>query len=92
MPRFVVKIASAQMPNSCKGIYRKVAVLEMARGCHDEEPTMISDRARNVNRVVKLWDKLNVGKTEHSAYYRALGEAKDMATKLNELERYIPRT
>lgn len=77
---YVVKTAAAQMPGSCWGVYRRVAVLEVERGT---VPAMISERARGVVRVVETWEKLNVGKTERCAYRVALREAEELAARLN---------
>ena len=100
MSRFVVMTASAHVPSSWKwyGTYRRVAVVET-----DLEPpfmpAMISDRAKGVVRVVQTWERLNVGKTERDAYSKALAEAGEFATFLNdraaaeakELERKLKR-
>src|SRR5271155_1024935 len=73
MSHYIVQTAAAQMPSSCKGRYRRVAVLEVLEGV--ERASMISERARDVIRVVATWEKLNVGTTPRSAYGRALAEA-----------------
>ena len=78
---YIVQSASAQMPASCRGRYMRVAVLEVPAGV--ERATMISDRARDVVRVVETWERLSVGLTERCAYRRALAAAKALAAKLN---------
>lgn len=78
--RYVVMTAAAKMPNSCWGIYRRVAVAEIVPG---SAPKMISARARGVIRLVATWEKLNVGKTDRCAYGRALSEARALAEQLN---------
>jgi hypothetical protein len=80
--RYIVRAASANMPNSCWGTYGKVAVLELEPG-FSGVPKMISEHARGVRSVVKLWDKVNVGKTEKCAYQKARKEAEELAAELN---------
>lgn len=86
---FIVKTAAACMPASCWGRYRRVAVLEVERGIW---PTMISDRARGVVRVVQTWERLNCGKTERDAYSRAMAEAEAMTKELNHTPRWYFHT
>jgi hypothetical protein len=78
---FIVKTATAQMPSSCWGRYGRVAVLEIEIGT---APAMISARARGVVRIVRTWERLNMGNTDRCAYSRALAEAEALAAKLNE--------
>jgi hypothetical protein len=78
---FIVQTASAKMPSSCWGQYRRVAVLEVAGTV--KRVSMISSRARGVKAIVETWEKLNVGSTERCAYRRALREAIELAEKLN---------
>jgi hypothetical protein len=77
---YIVKTAAAKMPSSCKGRYRRVAVMEVADGT---EPAMISERAKGVIRIVETWERLNEGRTDKCAYRRALAEANAMAERLN---------
>ena len=77
---YVVKTSAAKMAASVKGQYRRVAVLEVDPGT---EPSMISERARGVRRIVQIWDRLNVGTTDRCAYRVALAEAEAMVAKLN---------
>jgi hypothetical protein len=77
---FIIKDSSAKMPSSCKGIYRRVAVLEMEPGA--PPPSMISERARGVVRIVRIWDKLSVGKTDRCSYRAALAEASALVEAL----------
>jgi hypothetical protein len=73
--------ASAKMPSSCKGTYRRIAVVEtsLAPG---EVPAMISDRAKGVVRIVETWERLHVGKTRRSEYFRALEDAEKLLQRL----------
>jgi hypothetical protein len=82
---FIVMEASAQVPSSWKHRggprgYRKLALVEVEKGV---VPKMISERARGVVRIVQVWDRLYEGKTERSAYHRALNEVLEWAMALN---------
>lgn len=79
MSQFIVQTACAHMPSSCWGAYRRVAVMEVEPGA---QPKMISNRARGVVRVVRTWEKLNVGRTERCAYRRAVREAQELCERL----------
>lgn len=81
MAQYIVQSAAAKMPSKCKGRYARVAVLEVADGV--ERVAMISERARGVLRIVRTWEKRNVGKTERGAYQRAVADAEALALKLN---------
>jgi hypothetical protein len=80
--KFIVKEAAARMPSSCWGVYKRVAVLEVPCSVGDDEIAMISERAHGVRRVVRTWEKLNVG-GPRSAYRRARDEAEALALYLN---------
>ena len=82
MNRFIVMDRSANMPQSCWGKYRRVAVVEtnLPEG---REPKMISARALGVIRIVKVWDKLHAGASVRSVYQEALVEAQALADRLN---------
>ena len=85
MTEFVLMTASANMPKSCWGIYRRVAVLEIDPSKlrdGDTLPRMISERARGVVRVVKTWEACNVGKTSRCAYRQALADASELIADL----------
>lgn len=78
---YIVQAASAKMPGSCWGQYARVAVLEVEEGV--QAVSMISERARGVVRVVRTWERLNVGKTSRCAYAVARAEAEELARELN---------
>ena len=78
---FIVQDAAAFMPSSCWGVYRRVAVLEV--DAPSKRVAMISTRARGCHRVVKTWERLNVGKTDRCAFNRAYAEAEKLAAELN---------
>ena len=77
---FIVMTACAKMPSSCRGSYRRVAVVEVEKGV---VPAMISDRAKGLVRIVDTWEGCNVGKTAKSAYAIAMAEAKALVAKLS---------
>ncbi len=81
---YIVQTAAAHMPNSCWGNYGKVAVLEVDEGV--EQVAMISERARGCHRIVSLWDRLNIGKTDRCAFRQAIKEAEEEAAILNDLQ------
>lgn len=78
--RFIVMTAQAAMPRSCYGNYRKVAVVE-TDGIH--MPRQIHPNHNAVKRIVACFDRLNVGRTERSAYYVCLAKAKAIAAEMN---------
>jgi hypothetical protein len=80
MSHYIVQSAAACMPSSCRGTYRRVAVLEVEDDV--ERAAMISPRARGVIRVVRTWERRNVGRTSRCAYAIALAEAEALAAEL----------
>ena len=71
--------SAASMPNKCRGVYKRVAVIEVD---HHERPlgtgpTRIADEI-GVG-VVATWERLNVGTTDACAYRVALREAAEVA-------------
>jgi hypothetical protein len=87
MAMHIVMEASAQVPSSWKWQrpMRKVAVVELTDeyAASGERPKMISDRAKGVAKIVEVWDRLNVGKTDKCAYRVTLKEAQELAMRLN---------
>lgn len=82
----IVQTASANMPSSCWGKYGRIAVLEIDETQLPQgkaRPSMISTHARGVVRVVRTWERLNIGITDRCAFERALKEAKALRDKLN---------
>lgn len=80
--KFVVKSSAARMPPACWGTYRRVAVLEVSADAL--EPRMISQRARGVVAVVRIWERRSVGSTARCAYQVAMREAAELAAELNK--------
>ena len=80
MSQFIVQTAIASMPSSCKGYYRRVAVLEVEDGVTSVK--MISPRAKGLVRIVATWEKCHAA-GENTAYARALADAEEMAAALN---------
>lgn len=81
-PRYIVMSATAKMPSSCWGRYRRVAVVELEPDFLGR-PKFIGNHARGVVRVVATWEKCHQGTTRRSAYGRALAEAEELARELN---------
>lgn len=84
--KYVVMSSSANMPNSCWGVYRRVAVVEIdpeALPAGRETPYAISPHYRGVVRIVRTWERLNVGRTDACAYRVAFAEAESLAASLN---------
>jgi len=80
--KYIIKSVSACMPASCWGRYGKIAVLEVEAGLTDV--SMCSERATGVVRVVEIWDRLSMGKTDRCAYAVAMAEAQSLCDQLNE--------
>jgi len=85
VPGYVVLTASARMPASCKGRYRRVAVCLVADPKHP--PATIALRAKGMLEIVRTWEACNVGQTSRSAYFRARVEAEALRTKLETAAR-----
>lgn len=82
---YIVMTSSAKMPSSCKGTYANVAVVQITPefAAESKRPSMISERARGVVRVIHLGHH-NVGKTPRCAYQRA--QAQKMVAEFNAKE------
>ncbi len=77
-----IQTAAARMPGSCWGRYGKIGVVEVEAG-YEKPIKMISDRARGVVRVVRIWDRLHMGTTQRCAYARAMAEARRLVNDLS---------
>ena len=88
---WVVMTSSANMPSSCWGQYRRVALVQLTQEytAKNWRPAMISTRARGVVRLIDYGHQ-NVGKTERCAYRRALKAAEARAKELNNLPEVSP--
>ena len=80
MRHYKLMTAAAQMPASCWGTYRRIAIVQIETA--DTVPKMISERAIGVVEIVATWEKLHVGKTTRCAYAKALKEANAMLADL----------
>lgn len=80
IPKFVVIDSAANMPASVKSPYRHCAVIE-TDGEH--MPSRIDRRSRACVRIVRVWDRCNVGRMVRSAFRRALDEADALDARLN---------
>lgn len=78
---FVVMSSCEQMPSSCWGEYRHIAVVQLTSHEH-EAPAMISYRPKSVKAIPATWRKLSVGTTDRCAFQVALNAAKSTATRL----------
>ena len=87
---YIVQTAAAKMPSSCKGEYRRVAVLEVKNGV--KKASFISVISKDVKRVIRVWERLNVGTSDRCAYAVALKEAEALVEKLNDALIYDLRT
>ena len=69
------------MPASCWGRYGRIAVIELADGHTDASRIDIRDRA--IKRIVELWDRCHVGKTDRGEFQKRLKEAQELCDQLN---------
>ena len=76
--RFMVRVSSAHMPNSCWGRYENIAVLEVT------SPIGTDHHIRETSecRIVHFWGKCNVGKTDRCAASKAYTAAVAMRSTL----------
>ena len=85
--RAIVMTAATTPSSSCKGKYRRVAVVivdtAILSELNQERPAMIADRAKGVVEIAATWENCSVGKTDRCAYAKALVEAEELAKKLN---------
>ena len=75
----IVMSSAANMPSSCKGEYRRVALLRVERGV---VPAMISARARGVVELLGVAERLNVGSTDRCAFRRVVLQSTEQAHDL----------
>jgi hypothetical protein len=82
----IVVTKSAAMPSSCMGNYRKVAVVDVPYWLawqKDFQPREISERCKEVLRVIRNYGPQSVGKTERCAYQRTIKAAQELANEYN---------
>lgn len=81
---WIVMTASAALPKSCMGTYRRIALVQLTQEytARNWRPKMISSRARGVVRLIDLGHH-NVGQTPRAAYQRTLVLAEERAHALN---------
>ena len=80
---WIVMTASAHMPSTCRGKYRKVALVEVKDPA--DMPSRIDERDRRIVQV-RHQGNHHFGKTDRGAYQRALARANAECIKLNEEE------
>ena len=85
MPTYRIMTRTTRMPASCRGNYKKAALVELEPG-FEGEPAMISTRARGVARIVELRDCLYAGKTRRCALEQALEELRARKAELEAKE------
>lgn len=84
-PRFIVLTASTTPAVNCWGKYQRVALVELDGTLPEgARPKMISERARGIARIHRTWENLNVGSTARCAFRRALSEAQELCSVLNQ--------
>ena len=84
----IVVTKSASMPASCRGIYRRVAVVDVDYWLAWDtsyQPREISLRCKGVNRIVFDLGPQSVGTTLRCAYQRALVRAHQIADDYNNV-------
>jgi len=84
---WIVMTSSGQVPASCRGNYRKVALVKLTPEgkCAYRQgwrPPRIDDRLTGIEKIVQLGSH-NVGKTDSGAYQRTLAQAEAMVAKYN---------
>lgn len=96
MPTHYIAIEKgAQMPMSCWGQYRRVGVVEVSTNHDETDIPMLSERCRNVVRIVETWEDRNLTRkystaaeaaTDGSKCAAALAwaEAESVAEALNQ--------
>ena len=87
---WIVMTSSAQMPASCKGRYRKVALVQLTEGGANDydkgwRPARIDDRIKGIARIQQL-GPYHVGTTDRGAYQKALAEANQLVDRRNRGE------
>ena len=90
--RHIVMTSTAKMPSNCWGVYKKVAVVQLTvdYAINNRRPKMISNRARGVSRIIKVWNRLYFGTTPRSAYGRALIQAEELCARYNTTTETAP--
>ena len=81
MDKYIVMTAAANMPSSCMGNYGRVAIVE-TNGI--DVPKQIHSNHRAVVRIVRTWERRNIGKTARCAFQVALAEAQALCNQLNQ--------
>ena len=80
MDKYIVMTAEAKMPSKCRGKYGRIAIVE-TDGIN--LPKQINPTHKSVIRIVRSWERLNIGKTDKCAFKKALIEANDICKELN---------
>lgn len=83
-PLYIVMTSSASAKGKWTHAARNVAVVKTNE---ENWPKRIDIRDPAILKIVARWDRLNIGKTERSAYQRYLKEAEAYCAQLNARER-----
>jgi hypothetical protein len=86
---WIVMTAAAHMPASCRGRYRKIAIVELREGAQDDPPTRIDSRDKRILQVIQMGNH-HVGTSLRSAYIRALVDAEERCRRLNAENTFGP--
>lgn len=83
---WIVMTSAANMPSSCWGRYRNVALVQLTQyaTANGLRPARIDDRDRSILRIAGK-HHYNVGKTARCAYARAVAAAQAEADRRNNL-------
>jgi len=77
---WIVMTAAAHMPSSCRGNYRKIALVEVKD--IKEMPFRIDSRDSRILQIIQMGNH-HFGKTARCAYQRELAAAKARCDELN---------
>lgn len=91
MNRYILIDKCAKMPATCRGKYRRIAIVELdqaylvtSRLAGWPDPDLrIDSRDKRIKNIVHVWDRLHVGSTDRCEYARTLATARAMLDELN---------
>jgi len=75
MSKFIVQVAGDRMPKAFRTKYYKIAILEVHD--HVNVATMISERSKDVVRIVDIWRRVRGGKAEADVMEEATRKCED---------------
>jgi len=88
---WIVMTSSANMPSSCRGRYRNVAVVQLTQEATARNllPSRIDARDKRIVRIAHLGHH-SVGSTDRCAYAQAVKRAEAMAYERNNRAEVLP--